>query len=292
MESVNKKGDEMELYEINPNIRYCEKITKPHGARPVVAYDSRIFYLLSGTCTFTIAGEAMLLSESDLLYIPSGCPYRLEYDVDAPIELIIINFDFDQSHRDIRKPLATHSEDDFSIEKLIAVPEDLPFRSPIRIESFTAVQTLLLEAEKETARGGLFGREYASTLLRQILLEILRGKDQKANSEELLSERIRQYLNRHYTEDITAESLGVRFGYHPYHLNRIFKRHVGTTLRQYLIEQRIRAAKNLLLVTDLSVGDVAAAVGIPEQAYFSYCFKKSIGISPSEYRNKKGVRYL
>ena len=45
-------------------------------------------------------------------------------------------------------------------------------------------------------------------------------------------------------------------------------------------------------MTELSVGEIAAEVGISDQAYFSYCFKKSVGISPMEYRSKKGIRYL
>ena len=283
----------MEVFEINPHIRYCQKLTKPHGAHEVCACDCRIFYLLSGVCVFTVEDHAYSLKGNDLIYIPSGVPYRLDWDEKAaPIEMLSVNFDFDQGHRHLNKPLQTRPPQELDDAEWIRVPEGLPWGSPICIGNFTDVQTLLFETEKEIARGNIFGREYASSLLRQVLLEILRGKDRIANTEESLSQRIRQYLNRHYAEDVTAEVLGVRFGYHPYHLNRIFKKQIGTTLRRYLIDQRIRAAKNLLLVTELSVGEVAAAVGIPEQAYFSYCFKKCVGTSPREYREQKGIRYL
>ena len=282
----------MELFEINPHVRYCKTITRPHGASVVRAYDCRIFYLLSGRCSFTASDSAYLLGENDLLYLPAGIAYSLEYDTSAPIELLSVNFDFDQSHRHLQSPLQTQPPQSFVEDELIRVPSALPFLSPICLKHFSRVQSLLSETEKEIARGSLYAREYASALLRQILLEILRGRDRKRDTEDHLSQAIKQYLNRHYTEDITAESLGVRFGYHPYHLNRIFKKQIGTTLRQYLIEERIRAAKNLLLVTELSIGEIAASVGIPEQAYFSYCFKKCVGIPPSEYRSRKGVRYL
>ena len=282
----------MELFEINPYVRYCKIITKPHDARLVRACDCRIFYLLSGTCTFTLEEQICTLEANDLLYIPSCVPYRLDYDANTPIEMLIVNFDFDQSHNHLQKPLQTKLPSDPFNADFICVPQGLPFNAPVFIKDFSKVQPLLFETEKEITRDNRFSREYASTLLRQILLELLRGKDQKANTEETLTKQLQQYLNRHYAEDITAETLGIRFGYHPYHLNRIFKKQVGTTIRQYLIEQRISATKNLLLVTDLSIGEIAAAVGIPEQAYFSYCFKKCVGISPSEYRSKKGVRYL
>ena len=282
----------MELFEINPYVRYCNKLTKPHNAHLVYACDCRIFYLLSGSCTFTVEDRGHRISEGDLLYIPSCIPYRLDYDGSTPIEMLIVNFDFDQSHRHLQKPLQTRTPHDLTDAELIPVPAGLPFDTPICIKDFTRVQPLLFETEKEITRGNLLGQEYASALLRQILLEILRGKDQKENTERSLTRQLRQYLNRHYAEPVTAEALGIRFGYHPYHLNRIFKKQMGTTLRQYLIEQRIRASKNLLLMTELSVGEIAAEVGISDQAYFSYCFKKSVGISPMEYRSKKGIRYL
>lgn len=282
----------MEMFEINPHIRYCKKIPKPNGSSLVRTYDCRIFFLLSGACTFTVEDRIYPLKESALLYIPSGVPYRLNYETTDPIELLIINFDFDQSYRHIQKPLQTQASEKFNEADWIRVPPGLPFFEPICIENFSKVQSLLSETEKENACDDLFGKMYASALLRQILLEILRGKDQKSNTEESLSQQIKQYLNRHYTEEINAESLGIRFGYHPYHLNRVFKKQFGTTLRQYLIEQRICAAKGLLLGTELTVGEIASAVGISDQAYFSYCFKKCVGIAPTEYRNKKGIRYL
>ncbi|MBQ9759824.1 MAG: helix-turn-helix transcriptional regulator [Clostridia bacterium] len=282
----------MEIFEINPHIRYCRKLPKPNSSRLVRTYDCRIFFLLSGTCTFKIEERAYPLRENTLLYIPSGVPYRFDYKSTAPIELLIMNFDFDREHQHLQSPLQTQTPKSFDESNWIRVPSGLSFSEPICIENLSSVHPLLSETEKEYNRGDFLGKELASALLRQCLLEILRGKDQKANSEEVLTQRLKQYLTRHYTEEVSAEALGIRFGYHPYHLNRIFKKQTGTTLRQYLIEQRIHAAKSLLLGTELTVGEIAVEIGIADPAYFSYCFKKYVGISPTDYRGQKDIHYL
>lgn len=287
----------MEIYEINPFVRYCKRIPRPRtspksNAEFVRTYDSRLFFILSGEGDFTVADKRYHVTENSMLYIPSGMRYQLSYDIEAPIISIIVNFDFDQSRRDLAKDMKPEFPENFDEEKWVRVPQNFAFSEPIFMERFPVLLPLLTDMEKEAASGNAYSKEYASALLRAVLIEILRGKDLETGTEESLSRQIKNYLNRHYDEDLSAETLGQQFGYHPYHLNRVFKKHVGITLHRYLTDQRIRAAKTMLHSTELTIEEIASAVGISGQTYFSYCFKKSTGISPSEYRQKKGIRYL
>ena len=70
----------------------------------------------------------------------------------------------------------------------------------------------------------------------------------------------------------------------PSHLSFIFKKEVGTTFINYLTDLRIKKAKQLLSSTDLMVYEVSTNVGYENYAYFSTVFKKSVGLSPKEYR--------
>lgn len=68
-------------------------------------------------------------------------------------------------------------------------------------------------------------------------------------------------------------------------LFRLFKRHIGLSLQQYIERERIEHAKRLLTLNRLSVKEVAAQVGFANQLYFSRRFQKAVGVSPSQYRS-------
>ena len=74
-------------------------------------------------------------------------------------------------------------------------------------------------------------------------------------------------------------------GYHKNYFRRRFKKETGKTPHQYLTELRIAHAKQLLADEHrFSIDDVAESCGFSDSFYFSTCFKKHIGLSPSEYR--------
>ena len=100
-------------------------------------------------------------------------------------------------------------------------------------------------------------------------------------------ERIRTfmtYIQEHYTEDLTladiADSAGVSEG----ECCRCFSTLSDETPIQYLNTYRVIRAMELLLTTDESVSEVAAAVGFRDSGYFSRCFKKRTGMTPTAYR--------
>ncbi len=67
-------------------------------------------------------------------------------------------------------------------------------------------------------------------------------------------------------------------------LFRLFKRHVGCSLQQYIELERFAHAKRLLAINRLSIKEIALQVGYENPLYFSRRFRKLAGISPSEYR--------
>ena len=70
------------------------------------------------------------------------------------------------------------------------------------------------------------------------------------------------------------------------HARRLFARSTGKTPLQYLTAMRIDAARQMLAAGGLSVKEVAQRVGLPDAFYFSRLFRKTAGISPTEYARK------
>ncbi|MGC5776707.1 response regulator [Paenibacillus pabuli] len=69
----------------------------------------------------------------------------------------------------------------------------------------------------------------------------------------------------------------------------IFKKEVQLTFLQYLMQIRMEAAKELLRSTEMKSFEIAAQVGFAEPNYFSFCFRKHIGVSPKEYRKQTAI---
>ena len=105
-----------------------------------------------------------------------------------------------------------------------------------------------------------------------------------------VTERILDYIHRNYSENIDNRTLSDMVGYHPYHLNRLMKNATGTTLRQYLINFRMDAAKRYLRETNYQISKVSELCGYNNFCNFSTDFKRKTGLTPSLYRLK--VRHL
>lgn len=97
-----------------------------------------------------------------------------------------------------------------------------------------------------------------------------------------LCEQLEQHPEHAWTQAETA----ARCGCSPTHLVRLFHRYFHTTPRQYLLDLRIRRARQLLADESLSIKEIAAAVGYDNALNFSTCFRKRFGLSPREYRRQ------
>jgi AraC-like DNA-binding protein len=93
----------------------------------------------------------------------------------------------------------------------------------------------------------------------------------------------KKYLDTHFQETIDLDRLARISGTSKYHLLRLFKHYFGITPRQYLINKRIEAAKNLLR-KGTSVADTCYAIGFESVHSFSRLFKAKTGMPPSAYK--------
>jgi two-component system, response regulator YesN len=102
-------------------------------------------------------------------------------------------------------------------------------------------------------------------------------------------QRISNYINEHFEEDLSPQFLANLFHINITYLSQLFKRETGITYTEYLAKLRIKRACKLLSTTDMKVGDIAEQVGFHDYFYFTRVFKKFMSISPSEYRGEKNI---
>ncbi|GAK40418.1 two component AraC family transcriptional regulator [Paenibacillus sp. TCA20] len=105
-----------------------------------------------------------------------------------------------------------------------------------------------------------------------------------AAQQDSVVEEIKQHIHKHCGDELTRNSLGEMVYLNPDYLARIFKKETGISLGAYIIQTRIRSARQLLESTSLSVYSIAGKVGYANYPYFSKLFKQDVGCTPSEYR--------
>lgn len=93
-----------------------------------------------------------------------------------------------------------------------------------------------------------------------------------------------QYIREKYSEPIHIQEIADYCGLDRSYLGKIFKNATGQTPQKYLMEHRIKRAKELLQDTDMPVRHVGFSVGYNDPLAFSKVFKQETGLSPSEYR--------
>lgn len=97
--------------------------------------------------------------------------------------------------------------------------------------------------------------------------------------------KIKQYIKFNYMNDISVMQLSDYFGFERSYFYRMFKKHNGTGVKEYILKIRMEQAK-LLLDRGYSVGNTAYAVGYSDQSNFSKAFKKYYGRSPKDKNDR------
>jgi YesN/AraC family two-component response regulator len=98
-------------------------------------------------------------------------------------------------------------------------------------------------------------------------------------------EKSREYIRLHYAEgSISLNSVAEFVGLSPNHFSTVFSQETGETFIEYLTRTRLAKAGEMLKSTRAKSSEIAYSVGYSDPHYFSYVFKKNIGVSPSEFR--------
>ena len=107
--------------------------------------------------------------------------------------------------------------------------------------------------------------------------------------EASLVEKIAMFIAQNYTEPIRVSDIGKAIGLHPDHANNIFKKTFGTTLSEYIAEERISHAQRELLTSDLPITQLAFNCGFQSISRFNATFLKITGCTPRDFRKSNSL---
>ncbi|WP_026524866.1 response regulator transcription factor [Butyrivibrio sp. MB2005] len=126
-------------------------------------------------------------------------------------------------------------------------------------------------------------QKYMGRIINQVLA--VREADSKGRYSDVVSEVI-SYIEKNYTDDeLSLNTLAAHVNFSPNHLSAIFKAQTGQPFIKYLTDYRMNAAKELLVTTSKKSNEIGLMVGYKDPHYFSYTFKKTQGMTPTQYRS-------
>lgn len=150
--------------------------------------------------------------------------------------------------------------------------------------------SMMLLAELKT--GGLAGKLYVESLTNALAVHLLRNYvaverslavyDGGLSDRQLL--KVADYINAHLADDIALRDLAQLVDMSPFHFSRLFKRSMQVTPHQYLLQQRVEQAKQLLKQTELSIMDIALQCGFSSHSHLGKLFRQQTGVTPKIYR--------
>ncbi len=99
--------------------------------------------------------------------------------------------------------------------------------------------------------------------------------------------QIKDYVSRHYTEDISLVAVSNAFGLNPTYFSRFFKKESGEGYSEYISRFKIEMAKELLVRSNKTIQEISYMLGYNGLGYFNKVFKSSTGYTLKQYRSKR-----
>lgn len=98
---------------------------------------------------------------------------------------------------------------------------------------------------------------------------------------------IKQIIENYYYQDLKLTDIANRLSQSVSTICHEFKKHTGISIMQYKIQKQLDEAKNLLILSDMNISQIASLVGFNSTSYFTKMYKNYYGVSPKEYKKNR-----
>ncbi|MCD1260334.1 response regulator [Paenibacillus athensensis] len=98
---------------------------------------------------------------------------------------------------------------------------------------------------------------------------------------------LKTFIAAHLDQELTREDLAAHVHLNPAYLSRLFRKETGIVLSDYILQERMKKAADLLVSTNKTISEVADSLGYGNFSYFARLFRKVHGIAPHDYRKAK-----
>ena len=231
---------------------------------------TELFLITLGEGIFSIAGNRILAKCGDFLIINSNVPHTELNHQQNDLGYIVLGI------KDVEFIFEDKDNRDFFVSK-----------EPALIKRLTPIFNEIVKQTNTTDR---YAEELCQSLMQTALCYLLRSIGSSISlsdtthtiSKECVA--VKRYIDTHFKEDITLDILSEKAHINKYYLVHSFKDAYGISPIYYLQFRKIAESRQLLIETDMSISQIAHAMGFSSQSSFTQCFKRMLHITPTQFR--------
>jgi AraC-like DNA-binding protein len=261
-------------------------ITAGIGA-PVPPHHYRIVFIYQGAVRLTWGNGERVLPSRTIILSPPGADHRVAAGTGARIGQATFCksvIDPDVLGRAADLLLQGYGGRERAGEKPPRV-----FRFPPAMAEEAGALMARIEAEGKQKRSGFQSMQRLA--LMELILVMERSLTERPDGGSAGSQRFRiedavDYIRQRYAEELSLPVIAARFGLNPSYLSRLFARHTGYHLFEFVNRMRIQKSCLLLKRTEMSILEIAFSVGYNNLSHFNRYFRRIAGMSPREYRKR------
>jgi AraC family transcriptional regulator len=244
---------------------------------PEGASEHLIFVSLGGGALTRESAQGSVrheLSPGFVAVLPSGTPIRWRWDARISFSLLALRPAF---LRQVAEQSLGMDADDVNLA--FAEREHDP-----------AIATIAAALARETVRGDAGSRAYSESLATILAVHLLRNYLDTSVEQPTSAPvpravaRAVSFIQSRHAADIGLADIAASAHMSPFHLARTFKRTMGISPYQYLIQTRVNSARALIMAGGggYSLAEIATAVGFADQSHLTRHFKKVLGVTPRQ----------
>lgn len=229
---------------------------------------TELFYVIDGNGHFCTETEEFPICKDTLIIINPHVRHTEKSSPDKPLIYIALGIDNLKFQFDNQQDSGCHTYDFGSHREILSL-----------------LQMMLDEVRQKKPSYEQICHHYFMS----VLLKISRITDDQFSlvapkDVPMECETVKDYIDTHYSEMITLDTLAEKSHLNKFYLSHIFSKAYGISPINYLLEMRIIHSKELLKNSDYSITQIAHMTGFSSSNYFSQSFKKYTGVTPNRYR--------
>ncbi|MCI8831490.1 MAG: AraC family transcriptional regulator [Lachnospiraceae bacterium] len=240
----------------------------------------QIVFLLAGKILYQVGEKEYQVSKGGMIVLNTLEEHTLKV-LEYPYERYVIQIRPDFFQHEVKYPEV--------IAVFIKRPADFSHLLTVTEPVWNYLHDVIREMEKEYLNRKKYWEMYVGADLRRMFITIFREcadvlSMMKIGNGVTVAYNVMNYLNHHFAEDISVNSIAAALFLNRDYISHVFKDETGYSVMAYVISLRINRAKLLLAETDRSITDIAMECGYTDFTYFSKQFKKHTNMSPSKFR--------
>ena len=219
--------------------------------------------------------------------------YEIVYYMKGTGTTVIDNetYNFEPNTFTVCEPNSQHSEESQSDVKLVYIGFDIlngqiNLKNGLYHNEDYKILDELLKIYDEMKKSKIYYDRMLNILTESIIIKLLRGMNEKLEQKEDNIQNIIDFIKLNCMKNINVKFIAKNFSFNYDYIRRMFKEKTGVSLKQYIQQEKIRYAIDLLKNTDYSIKEVADLCGFSSPSHFGVIFKEELNMTPKEYVEK------